>query len=166
MDHIFTVCGKIYPKVLGQLDYAAKKANTVVDYQELIEELHCAYCIQETSRKKLDDDEMETDVALSAVNFRGKCLKCGKIGHKANNCANLIGSNSNLNGNASNLNGTSTGGSGNSSHTNNRKFQENATIVVPRDTKRLTVGRRKRMLTSTQKVGRGGILELRLMLKM
>ncbi len=34
VDHIFNVCGKIYPKMLALLDHVAKKANTVVDYQE------------------------------------------------------------------------------------------------------------------------------------
>jgi len=46
VDHIFNVCGKIYPGVLACLDSAAKKANTSVDYQELIDELHCSYQIQ------------------------------------------------------------------------------------------------------------------------
>ncbi len=40
-----------------------------MDYQELIDELHCFYQIQETSRKKLDDDETEADDALSVVIF-------------------------------------------------------------------------------------------------
>ncbi len=44
-DHIFNVCGKIYPKVLSQLDYAAKKSKTAVDYQELNDELHSSYQI-------------------------------------------------------------------------------------------------------------------------
>ncbi len=57
------------------------------------------------------------------VNFQGKCRKCGKFGHKAQDCTNLNGSNSNSNGNASNLKGNSTGGNGNSRPTNNRKFQ-------------------------------------------
>ncbi len=71
----------------------------------------------------MDDDETETDVALSAVNFQGKCRNYGKIGYKAKDCTNLNGSNSNLNGNASNSNGNSTGGNGNSIPNNNRKFQ-------------------------------------------
>jgi len=70
VDHIFNVCGKVYPEVLSRLDYAAKKAGTNVDYQDLIDELHCSYRIRETSRKKLDnDEETETDVALLNVNF-------------------------------------------------------------------------------------------------
>ncbi len=69
VDYILNVCGKNYPKVLACLDYAAKKAKTALDCQELIGELHCSYQIQETSRKKLDDDETDTDVALSVVNF-------------------------------------------------------------------------------------------------
>ncbi len=32
VDHIFNVCGSFYPEVLSQLDYAAKKAKTLVDY--------------------------------------------------------------------------------------------------------------------------------------
>ncbi len=43
VDHIFNVCGNIYPEVLSHLDYAAKKAKIAVDYQELIDELHSSY---------------------------------------------------------------------------------------------------------------------------
>ncbi len=101
----------------------AKKANTWVDYQELIVESNCAYQIWETNRKKLGDDGIETDVAFSEVNFRGRCIKCGKIGHKTEDCTNLNESNSNSNGSASNLNWNSTGGNENSSPNKNRKFQ-------------------------------------------
>ncbi len=80
MDHIFNVCGKSYPEVLGQLDYVAKKANTGVGYQELIEELHYTYQIQETSRKKLDYDETETDVALSVVIFEESAGSMERMG--------------------------------------------------------------------------------------
>ncbi len=52
------------------MDYAANKAKTAVDYQELIDELHSSYQIQETSRKKLDDDETEPDGVLSVLNFK------------------------------------------------------------------------------------------------
>jgi len=45
VDHIFNVCGNVYPEVLSGLDYAAKKANVAVDYQELIDELHSSYRI-------------------------------------------------------------------------------------------------------------------------
>ncbi len=41
VDLIFNVSGKIYPDDLASLDYVAKKANRTVDYQELINELHC-----------------------------------------------------------------------------------------------------------------------------
>ncbi len=75
VDHIFNECGSVYPKVLSRLDCAAKRAKTAVDYQELIDELHITYQIGATSRKKLDDDKAETNVALSAVNFKGKCRK-------------------------------------------------------------------------------------------
>ncbi len=39
-DHIFNVCGTVYPDVLAHLDYEAKKSNTTLDYQELIDLLH------------------------------------------------------------------------------------------------------------------------------
>ncbi len=40
-------------------------------------------------------------------------------------------------------------------------FMEGAPIAVPKDTKRLTVGRRKKMLTSAQRIGSRGMLELK-----
>ncbi len=92
VDHIFYVCGNEYPEVLSWLDYAAKKAKSTVDYQELIDELHSSSRIQATSRKKLDDEDTETDVALSIVNFKGKCRKSRKFGHKAKDCTNSSGS--------------------------------------------------------------------------
>ncbi len=103
------MCEEIYPYVLAHLDYVVKKANTTVDHHELIDELHFSYQIQETSRKKLDDDETETDVALLVVIFHGKDRKCSKNGHKAKGFADSNGSNTNLNGNAGNLNGNSNG---------------------------------------------------------
>ncbi len=92
-----------------------------MDYQELIDELHCFYQIQETSRKKLDDDETEADDALSVVIFCQKCSKFRRIRHKAKDVANSKGSNSSSSGNASNLNSNWNGGNGNSSPVNARK---------------------------------------------
>ncbi len=45
VDHIFNICEKIYPKVVLWLDYSGKKYGLNVDYQELIDELHCFYQI-------------------------------------------------------------------------------------------------------------------------
>ncbi len=92
----FYVCGKIYPKH----DWTMHQRKQILQWiiQELIDELHCSYQIQENRRKTLDGDEIDTDAALSAVNFCWKFRKCGKIRYKAKDLTNLNGSNSNLNG--------------------------------------------------------------------
>ncbi len=78
-----------------------------MDYQELIDERYGSYQIQKTSRKKLDNNETENDMALSVFNFQGKWRKCSKVGHTAKDFANLDWANLNLKGNAINLNGRS-----------------------------------------------------------
>ncbi len=42
-------------------------------------------------------------------------------------------------------------------------FMEGAPIAVPKDAKRLTVGRKKKMLTSAQRIRSRGMLELKSM---
>ncbi len=91
VSHIFNVCRRIHPNMLACLDYAAKNANRAVE----IDKLHSSDWIQETSRNKPDDEEIDMDVALSVVNFHGKYRRFGKVGHKAKDCTNLNGSNLN-----------------------------------------------------------------------
>ncbi len=104
-------CGSHFQYLLKDLSKGfgligcSQESQYLVDYQELIEELHCTYQFWENSRKKLEDEEIDTDVAPIAVNFCGKCRKCGRIVHKAMDCTNLNGSNSNEMGNVGSLNG-------------------------------------------------------------
>ncbi len=42
-----------------------------------------------------------------------------------------------------------------------RNSKENVAIVEPRDTRKLTVGKKRRMLTSAQRIGNEGTQELK-----
>ena len=64
----------------------AGKANRGPMVAELLSEMHLQWRIQGKSTGRNDDSEANETALSNASNFKGKCYKCGKDGHRAAQC--------------------------------------------------------------------------------
>ena len=68
----------------------AGKANRGPMVAELLSEMHLQWRIQGKSTGRNDDSEANETALSNASNFKGKCYKCGKDGHRAAQCESTI----------------------------------------------------------------------------
>jgi gag-polypeptide of LTR copia-type/Zinc knuckle len=92
MAHVINNVSKDYESTVDFLGQRMEDANNPLTLEEARGHLMVWYqciCSQDTTTEKgsNDDNEDEKDIALFVKRtFKGKCNKCGKIGHKSVDC--------------------------------------------------------------------------------
>ena len=83
--HFINNLTKEYEYTVALVEKRLESITDPLTLEEWRADLNLLY--ERLGQRKKDEDKDDLDIALGALNkFKGKCRKCGKIGHKASNC--------------------------------------------------------------------------------